>query len=110
MNDPIQQFIQEVLKKAGVSQMPEDFKQQYVEKLAAEAQKRLGIMALSEMDEKGMKEFEKLMTAEKAPEQKELLEFFESKIPDFPQKVTETLKKFGEEFIQGAERLKRVHG
>lgn len=108
MTDAIQQFIEEMLKKAGVDKVPEDFKKDYVEKLSAEAQRRLGIMALAALDEKALKDFEKLTAKKEAPKQKELLAFFEAHIPDFPKKVAETLKKFAEEFIQSAERLKRV--
>jgi len=106
MKDVIQDFITEIILKAGIGDMPEDFKKDYTEKLAVEAQQRLGVMALSYLDEKGLQEFETLMQAPKAPEPKVLLEFFDAKIPDFTQKVTEVLKKFGEEFLAGVERLK----
>lgn len=106
MTDTIQQFIEAMLKKAGLTSVSEDFKNEYVAKLSAEAQRRLGIMALAALDEKAIKDFEKLTVQKEAPKQKELLAFFESRISDFPKKVSETLKQFAEEFIQGAERLR----
>ena len=103
--DVIQNFVNENIKKAGIGDLPEDFKKDYTEKLAVEAQQRLGIMALSHLNGKGIKDFENLLKTAKTPKPQELLEFFDSRIPDFTQKVVETLKKFGEEFLAGAERL-----
>jgi len=106
MQDVIQQFITEVIKKAAIDKMPEDFKKEYTEKLGAEAQRRLGIMAMGELNEQGVKDFEEFMANNKSPKPEKVLEFFGARIPDFTAKVTEALKKFAEEFIAGAERLK----
>lgn len=106
MENVIQQFIQDVIKKAGIDTMPEDFKKEYTEKLAAQAQQRLGVMALDELDEQGVKDFEKFMGENESPKSDEVLEFFNSKIPDFSDKVAKTLQQFGNEFVQGAARLK----
>lgn len=106
MENVIEKFVQEMIKKAGIDNMPEDFKKEYTDKLAVEVQQRLGIMALQELDENGLKEFETLMRDEKEPNPQQLLEFFQGKIPDFNGKLSQTLKKFAEEFISGAERLK----
>lgn len=106
MENVIEKFVQEMIKKAGIDNMPDDFKKEYTEKLGVEVQQRLGIMALQELDENGMKEFETLMKGEKEPEPQQLLDFFQKKIPDFNEKLSQTLKQFAEEFISGAEKLK----
>ncbi|MBL7053595.1 hypothetical protein ISS06_00110 [Patescibacteria group bacterium] len=104
--DIIQEFVQGIIKKAGIDNMPADFKKKYVEKLAVEAQRRLGMVAIDAMDEQGLKDFEKFMQTAKNPKPDEVLEFFSSRIPDFQQKITGELEKFGKEFIAGADRLK----
>lgn len=106
MENIIENFIQEMLKKAGIANLPEDFKKEYTEKLSVEVQQRLGMMALAELKENDLKEFEKLITKETEPKSDDLLTFFRERIPDFENKLSETLKKFADEFIQGAERLK----
>lgn len=98
--------INEALVKAGIDKMPEDFKQQYTAKLVQEAQQRLGIMALGELDEKGVKEYEELSSGEKDPTPEEMMDFFNTHIPDFQAKVKQTLDKFAQEIIDSAERLK----
>jgi uncharacterized protein YdiU (UPF0061 family) len=106
MENVIENFIKEMIKKAGIDNMPEDFKKEYTEKLGVEVQQRLGIMALQELDENGLKEFETLMKGEEEPDPQKLLDFFQGKIPHFNEKYSQTLKQFAEEFISGAERLK----
>ena len=106
MEDVIGKFVSELLQKAGIDKMPEDFKQEYTAKIAAEVQHRLGLMALAELDEEAVKEFTKFNSAKKAPGSKELLEFFSAKIPDFQNKVEQTLAVFAKEFLRGIDNLK----
>jgi len=106
MTDTIQKFVEGVIERAGINNMPEDFKKEYVEKLGAEAQKRIGMMALEELDEKGVKAFEQFMADNKSPKPEKVLEFFKSNISDFTAKVKNTLQVFSDEFVQGAEKLK----
>lgn len=97
-----------MLIKAGLNKLPEDFKKDYTEKLTAEVQQSLGVMALAELNEKGVKDFEEFMGKTKSPKPETVLEFFSARIPNFSSKVSETLGKFSSEFIQGAARLKGV--
>jgi len=108
MENIIENFINEMLKKAGIDKLPDDFKKEYTEKLSVELQQRLGLMALSELKEAELKEFEGLLTRQAEPKPTELLEFFKQKIPDFENKLSEILKKFAAEFVQGADRLKGI--
>ena len=106
MTDTIQQFVAGVIERAGINNMPDDFKKEYVEKLSIEAQKRIGMMALEELDEKGVKTFEQFVGDNKSPKPEEVLDFFNNHIPDFTEKVKNTLQVFADEFVKGAEKLK----
>jgi len=106
MENIIEQFIQGMIKKAGIDNMPEDFKKEYTEKLAVQAQQRLGMVAIQELDEKGVEDFEEFMSKNESPKPDEVLDFFNTRIPDFSTKVAKTLEEFGNEFIQGAAKLK----
>lgn len=108
MEDLIAKFVAELLKKAGIDSLPEDFKKDYVAKLSAEVQQRLGIMALSELDEAGVKDFETLSNRPQTPNPQELLEFFNARIPDFDAKVNKALEQFSQEFLVGAAKLNNL--
>ena len=110
MHNIMEQYVNQIMQQAGLANLPDnDFKRDYLEKLNAEAQRRLGLMALSEMDEAGIKDFEKLMQENKSPNPEELIEFFKARVPDFETKVTAALKQFAEEFISGAEKLRAAN-
>lgn len=102
------EFAQELHKKAGLDKMPEQFKKEAEEGLAIEAQRRVGIMSLDEMDEQAIEDFEKLATRDPSPQPQEMVAFFNKNIPDYEEKVMKALKKFADEFIEGAEKLKKL--
>lgn len=102
----IQNFVLDLLKKAGLDNMPEDFKKEYTEKLAVEVERRLGVMAMEELDAKGLEDFEAFMTAQETPKSEDFLEFFNSHISDFNEKTSKTLDEFAQEFLAGATDLK----
>ncbi|MFA5126422.1 MAG: DUF5663 domain-containing protein [Patescibacteria group bacterium] len=104
--DIIQNFALDLLKQAGIDNMPEEFKKEYLEKLAIEAERRLGVMAMEELDAKGLEEFEAFMSTREAPKSEEFLEFFNSHISDFSAKANQTLQDFAKEFLSSAADLK----
>lgn len=108
MQNVIQDFIQGVFKRAGLDNLPPDFKQEYQEKLAAEAERRLGLVAISELDAKGVQEFEDFMTKNESPTPDAMLEFFTNHIPDFQNKVVKALQEFADEFVKGVDDLKGI--
>lgn len=104
----IQQFIKTVIKKAGMENLPKKFLDEYEGKLILEAQRRLGILMVKELDEKGIKAFDKLTQENPNPDQKALLDFFNSYIPDFKQKTENGLQDFGQEFVSELKQLKQT--
>jgi uncharacterized protein YdiU (UPF0061 family) len=105
----ISQFIENMLKEAGFSEMPEKFKEEYAAKLTLEAQTRLGAMAMKELDEKSLVEYMKMMEKQ-APDLDKLQEFFQARIPDFEAKIIKVLEDFALEFKQGADKIKAAAG
>jgi len=102
--DLISTFVTELLKKAGLDDVPRDFYDEYSQKIGVEAQKRLGMIAIRELTPDAVDEFGKLMTDEADP--KTLAEFFKKNIPDYEKKVEEALKEFADEFLTSAAKLK----
>jgi hypothetical protein len=103
-SDIIADFVAGLIKKAGLDKVPQGFHDEYAEKIKAEAQKRLGIIALRELTPEAVDKFGELVGRDAKPE--ELAEFFKNNIPDYEKKVTEALEQFADEFLASAAKLK----
>ncbi len=102
----ISQFVERLIQDAGLDNVPENFRAEYTEKIGAEVQKRIGLIAVKEMGPETLDEFAALL--EKDPKPEEMNKFFASRIPDLDKKVSEALREFSEEFLAGAEKLKKM--
>ena len=105
--DPMIEFANQLFSKAGLDKMPEDFKKQYVEQIAFEAQRRLALVAEKELDKKAMKDYYKMVERGKMKPE-EVLEFFKNNIENFEEKMQKALQEFGKEFLEEAKKLKGV--
>jgi len=103
MADLLVAFISGLLEKAGLDKAPEPLKSEQSHVLAAEASKRLGLLAVKELSPEALAEYAELV--DKAGSPGELAEFFQRNIPDFEAKATATLKKFADEFLADAAKL-----
>lgn len=106
MNNNIEEFVSEIIKQAGFDGMPEDFLAEYKEKVAIEAQKRLGMSAMEALPDDKIEEFSEL--AEKSPNDLEKINtFLTENIPDFEEKMAKALRDFGTEMIESAKKLEK---
>ncbi|MEK7202990.1 MAG: DUF5663 domain-containing protein [Patescibacteria group bacterium] len=103
----IQQFIKSIFKKAGMENLPKKFLDEYEEKLILETQRRLGILMVKELNEEGVKAFDKLMRKNPNPDQKTFSEFFNAYIPNFEEITEKGLRDFEQEFIVELAQLKQ---
>ena len=103
-SDLTQKFVTELLKQAGLENMPEEFKNDYLEKLSVAAEERVGLSTLKELSPQDMEEFMNLSADNAAPQA--LADFLKEKIPDYEAKVTAALQEFAKEFTASAEKLK----
>jgi len=106
MTKDLQQFIKDIIKKAEMENLPKKFLDEYEDKLIMELQRRIGVLMVKELDEQGIKEFDKLMQENPNPDQKILLNFFNVHIPDFKQKLEKGLQDFAQEFVDELKKLK----
>ena len=102
--DIIAVFVSELLKKAGLADVPKNFYDEYSEKIGVEVQKRLGIIAMNELKPEAAEKFGELMARDADPD--ELAEFFQNNIPNYEQKVTDALRDFADDFLASAAKLK----
>jgi hypothetical protein len=104
MANDIQKFVETVVEQAGLSGLPEDFQQEYIEKMTIEAQKRLGVTAMSELSNEKIEEFSKLAEANRDnPEM--LNDFLKENIENYDEKMAKALQEFGEEILESAKKL-----
>lgn len=100
----IKKFVDQIIKESGLDKMPKDFLEEYSEKLTMEAQKRLGLVTVRELNEKQIKEFTKI-AKETEQDSKAVNDFLITNINNFEKKMTIALQDFGKEIINSAKKL-----
>ncbi len=105
MAENLTSFIEELLVKAGMTQLPADFREKYVAKLVAQLEERVGLQALQELDEEQLADFERLVQKDKAPEL--VFEFFNRHVRDFPAKMARVMKNFSDEFLSYSQSVRK---
>lgn len=95
-SDIIQTFINKLLTKAGFSNLPAVFLDDYKTKLAVEVQKRIGARALECLKGEDVETYGELLDQNPTP--KALADFFSSRIENFPQKFESWLAEFAADF------------
>ncbi|MFA6534017.1 MAG: DUF5663 domain-containing protein [Patescibacteria group bacterium] len=103
-NQEILGFIDDLIKQAGLDQVPEDFKVRYRDQLAAEAQKRLGLEMMKHLDAAGLDEFAALTEENAKPAAMQV--FLAKAVPNYAALAQEAMKAFAGEFLAGAEKLR----
>lgn len=101
MNNELDTFINELIKQAGLDNMPEDFKDEYRDKLAQEAQKRLGVASMALLTMEQIEELNGIIEKEAEPAEA-IKVFLTAHIPDYTVKMAEALKEFGREVLEAA--------
>lgn len=94
--DIIQQFINELLIKAGFSNLATAFLDDYKTKLAVEVQKRIGARALESLKGEDIEAYGELL--DKNPSPQALADFFSSRIENFAEKFENWLAEFAADF------------
>jgi len=102
----VEQFVSELIVKAGLDKVPENFKKEYAEKISAEVERRIGLVAIKELNSEALDKFDKLMEADTTPDK--LADFFQKNIPDYESKISAALKDFADEFLASANKLKQA--
>ena len=100
--DAIDQFIDTLLREAKLDILPEDYKKQYRERLYDQIVSRVGLIAMKNLDDQGVKEFGQMLQDGLKPDSDEAREFFVQKIPDFEEKIRLGMVEFAEQFIGAA--------
>lgn len=101
MNNELDIFINELIKQAGLDSMPAEYLQEYKEKLAIEAQKRLGVASMAALSPEQVAELNEIIAREAEPAMA-IKDYLIANIDDYKGKMTEALKEFGREVLVAA--------
>jgi len=87
-----EQYVTELLKKANLTEEDGQIDQEYVKKLAAELEKKMGLMVFSELNQNDLEEYTKLVDKKTPADQ--LGKFFLDNIKSFEDKRQKVLEDF----------------
>ena len=100
-------FAENVVKSAGFDNLEENFKNDMKEQIVSEANKRIGMMVISEMNEEELQKYQELLQKHKdEPESEEVQKYAAETISELPQKIILTLKMYRDEFVSAAKATK----
>ncbi len=97
-------FIEKILTEAGLSDLPEEYKEQYIPKLEEQINRRIGIIIIDNLKGEDSEKFADMINVSPAPSASQLQEFFSDKIPDLEEKIRIGLSEFAAEFISNAKK------
>lgn len=92
------QLREELIKAFHLEQIPEDKRDELLEKMGEALLKRVFLATMDKIGEEGIKEYEALLDRE--AKQDEIEAFFESKIPGYDVFVREVATEFKEEMTK----------
>ncbi len=92
------QLRDELIKAFRLEQVPEDKRDELLDKLIEALLKRIFLDTMDKIGDAGVAEYEKLLEAESKPE--ELEAFFEKKIPGYDVFVRDIAREFKEEMTK----------
>ena len=106
--DPqVVKITEDFIKKAGLDNMPEEIRMEYVEKIGAEIQRRIGLIAMDELDNESAKELSVMLEKDPKMSQKSMTNFFKEKIENFDEKIKTRLEDFLKEYLDKMQSLKK---
>ena len=97
--DPLDHFVSELLAAAKLDALPDEAREEVVLRLRDQAQRRIGVVAMQHLDDKGLEALNALLEQEPPPSQEDMQAFFSEHIEDFADKMQEALTAFASEFL-----------
>lgn len=102
--DFYQQYIEELLKKAGIVEESGKVDTEYAGQLGEELKKRVGLMIMSELPKDKLEDYTNLVHKTSSPE--EIFTFLKGSIGDFETKRMKTIEDFAFNFLERTAKMK----
>jgi hypothetical protein len=102
--EPIEVYLQNLLQAANLDSLPAEAKEDYLDQLKVQVDRRVGIIIMRELDEAGREELTAMMEKGAQPGSPALQDFLTSRIENFEEKIKAGLNEFAEEFVAAAQK------
>ena len=96
--NPIEAFADSLIQQANIT-LPEEELQLYKNKLMEQIQRRLGLVSVDALDEKGLADYEELLSEGLDVNDPKVQEFFSSHIENYGEVIKKALDTFSAEFM-----------
>lgn len=96
-------FVDELLKKSGLDNVPDKFQKEYSEKIGMEVQKRLGVIVMQELTPDAIDKLGIMIADEANPDL--LDDFFKNNISDYKIKTEKVFTEFSDEFLDTMQNI-----
>lgn len=111
MPDPkqvINNFLDQTIKKAGYDKVPQGFLDNYKKKLEELLMQKIGLEITKLLDKKAQDDLVEFLKSfgKEPPKPDEVFKFYNSRIPDFTEKIKGIMKEFQKEYVERAKRAK----
>jgi len=101
--EPLDQFIENLLQQSGLGNLPADYKAVYVEKLKEQINRRLSLMLMENLNEESTKELAGVLADPKNFNLAQMQNVFMNHIPDFEKKVGAEMVAFAQDFVKASQ-------
>lgn len=100
--EPIDQFVDNLIKQAGINNLPEDYLVVYKEKVKEQINRRLALMLMENVNDKSAKEISDLFADPENLDLSQAQEIFSKHVSELEEKVAAEMLAFAEDFVKAA--------
>ena len=103
--DFVSRFAQKLIEESAMVSLPAEYLEDYQSKLEAQIIRRMGIIALENLNEAGLKEYDALLVEAKGDilklDQEKVAALWEKYIPNFQELMQKGMEQFAKEYKEG---------
>lgn len=99
-------FTREVISEAGLDDIPEDFRESYIQQMSYELRRRIGILAVKSLDSQSYQDFHNLIKDNPGQDLFNVIDFFRARLVNFNDIVAQALHDFKYEILEHAVELR----
>ena len=103
-NDLIQKIIDQIVIAANLGGLPEGEEKQFREKMAEQIYRRLGLIIMGNLDEKGLKVYQAMIKDNPQPNPVDFQNFLKKYLPDYETKIKQGMGEFIKEVVIAASK------
>lgn len=95
----LQKIIDNIIDITGLKDLPKAEEENFRSHMEAQIIRRLGIIVIENLDEKGLVEYEKIIDREEMPTALEFQDFLDTHIPGYEEKLKNAITEFMDEVM-----------